>query len=1018
MAYSYDPTYGTLVDTAQQAAQAAVPNLPLEEMNKPLQMVDSKGQAIIVPQGQYQQAVNTGSRLETNSEAQQRDLQEKYGDSGLRAFAEGTGRGATFGVSDLILSQFDKEGLAGRQEANPKAALAGEIAGNIGAMAIPGLGIAKAGEAAARVGEVAAGTLGSQIVTRLGGIAAKGAAEGALFGAGHAVSEAALGNPDHFGEMLYSNVGMGALVGGIASPLLDLGFAGLGKVASKVGDAAGAVGNQLKPLIPGLTQTVDPLTGEAIGGVRAALARKVNDIYASIADISPLAKITKEDLVTRLNNPEGRALLETPEVREELTSFAKEAPQVLADFKTDLVGANATVRKEMKDYVALSQSNVEGAAADQAGQLFKVHQAIADAQAEAQDKLSDIIAAKTGPAKGLLIDANKAIQNTAEKIGQDASIGSSYRTALENAYKTAAPEAFDISQGAAQDLGAIRSVYNEGAEIAAIRRLKQDIGGMAFDKQMSSLSVADRNASFQMKDLYSKLDNILKDPANVGDEFSKIMTTADAEYRNFKGLDNVMKDITQKQTVQSTGLKKAIDSLDKTTDNIINQTQNDRLVEVLQKAQNILKPAAEGAPTDAVGQKLVSDELIQNLKSIVSQKEASTQLKTDIRDFLSSPESKDVNALINKAQKLTGGYSEAQQNLQKLQSIRQNLAGASDASKFEKALLVKQQTGKLTPEEAQKLGYLKKLSQTSTDYESKVTGQQGALTTASGVIGAAGAFAAGPFGAIAGAASLPFINPLGYIRILDGMKSAALKLQGEVVQTAIQAVKSTSKSVISNAARIKTLDYQDEKEKLQQAQQSLPQLQNHPIMAYLPPQVGPSLMKTQGAAVQYLQQQLPQPPKGPVSAMGDIYGKWTPTKQQMQDYAEKKAVVDNPRVALEALKNGSLTSGQVEALKAVYPDTYAQVSGAMTQLAQKMTDKGIPYNRNLVLSKWFGGPTDIATAPDFVLRQQAAYASGPVPGQQPQGNGGGQKPTQAGLKNLDMGSRIGTSLEQTLTRNA
>ena len=504
----------TLVNSSAPVDQQAV------AQQQQLSMVDSDGNAILVPAPRYQEAVQAGAKLETNAQAAQRDLQEKYGDAGLRTFAESAASGATAGISDQILAHFSDDSgydLAARRAANTKSALAGEVAGTTGALLAGGGlagavekgaagligGLAGAGEAAEGVGTLA----------KLGGLAARGAAEGTYLGVQKATSENALGNPEDFGELLFSQVGMNALLGGALSPLADVGLSAIGKGLSKAGDVAGTVADTLKPLLPGLTQTVDPLTGEAIGGAKAAIARKINDIYASAAQLNPLSTVSKEDLVTALNNPEGRAMLSNPAVKSELEDFAKDAPTVLSDFKSDLLEANSNVRQEMKDYARSVKSDLQDNTADVAGQLFKVRQAIAEAQQEAQTKLTATLQNQTQPATGLLSDVNEQMQKTIQNLSKNETVGKSYIQSIQDSMQTAANAGADT----------------QGQEILALRQFRRELGEMAYDKQLASLSVADRSATKQLQDLYGQVNNILRDPDKVGADVASLLQTADAD---------------------------------------------------------------------------------------------------------------------------------------------------------------------------------------------------------------------------------------------------------------------------------------------------------------------------------------------------------------------------------------------------------------------------------------------------------------------------------------------------------
>jgi hypothetical protein len=188
-----------------------------------------------------------------------------FGDEVL-ALGLGAMRGATLGLSDMALEELgvDADVLEGYKEGNPDATLTGEIAGALGpgvvgyggslakgaAQVVPSLGVKKGLETAMKAtpaywsarlaGHVekkimgdalkqsakttAKGYLGKKVMAE----AASGATEGALFGAGQAVSESYLQDQELTGEALMHGVGLGVAFGGAVG-------AGVGGVAGSLG---------------------------------------------------------------------------------------------------------------------------------------------------------------------------------------------------------------------------------------------------------------------------------------------------------------------------------------------------------------------------------------------------------------------------------------------------------------------------------------------------------------------------------------------------------------------------------------------------------------------------------------------------------------------------------------------------------------------------------------------------------------------------------------------------------------
>lgn len=148
--------------------------------------------------------------------------QAQYGSAGQTALAglAGAARGASFGASDQLLTRtglVKPETLAGLSKANPIASTVGNIAGGAGITALTG-GLAPEAAGLAKVAAMAA--------------------EGAAFGAGQAISDEALGDPELNGQKVLSHIGFGAALGG-----------GLGLLGKAVESGAPAIVRKLKDVV-------------------------------------------------------------------------------------------------------------------------------------------------------------------------------------------------------------------------------------------------------------------------------------------------------------------------------------------------------------------------------------------------------------------------------------------------------------------------------------------------------------------------------------------------------------------------------------------------------------------------------------------------------------------------------------------------------------------------------------------------------------------------------------------------
>lgn len=144
--------------------------------------------------------------------------------------------------------------------------------------------------------------------------------------------------------------------------------------------------------------------------------------------------------------------------------------------------------------------------------------------------------------------------------------------------------------------------------------------------------------------------------------------------------------------------------------------------------------------------------------------------------------------------------------------------------------------------------------------------------------------------------------------------------------------------------------------------------------------------------VAYLNTLRPQTdPKAPLDS------KNIPSKAQEATYHRALDIAQQPLVTMKFLKDGTLTSQDVIALKSMYPVMYDQLSERLTNEMIRVKDKGtaIPYKTKMALSLFLGQPLDSTMTPMAIMAAQ------PSPQQQPQQQGGSKPPSYNSVKGLD-----------------
>lgn len=201
-------------------------------------LIDRQGNRRVFDRDKEAQlALRQGYRNETQEEYRERLSKEALSTplEQVKTFAAGAARGATFGISDVLLSRADERaraGLEARREVSPGVSVAGEIAGALAGTKV-GAGKALAAGAERLAAGAAERVSGSILRKALKSVISEGT-QGAAYGLGQTISEEALDSePGVNAERLIANVGIGALIGGGAGGLLGLAGGGAGKAAEK-----------------------------------------------------------------------------------------------------------------------------------------------------------------------------------------------------------------------------------------------------------------------------------------------------------------------------------------------------------------------------------------------------------------------------------------------------------------------------------------------------------------------------------------------------------------------------------------------------------------------------------------------------------------------------------------------------------------------------------------------------------------------------------------------------------------
>lgn len=125
----------------------------------------------------------------------------------------------------------------------------------------------------------------------------------------------------------------------------------------------------------------------------------------------------------------------------------------------------------------------------------------------------------------------------------------------------------------------------------------------------------------------------------------------------------------------------------------------------------------------------------------------------------------------------------------------------------------------------------------------------------------------------------------------------------------------------------------------------------------------------------YLESKIPQTPNQRASLTPHLE---TPqmSRGQALDFLEALEVASNPLVVLDAMRDGTLTRGKIDTLKATAPQVYEQIQHEVQGQLDARTEP-LPYKKALELSALLGVVGHPSLEPRMVQQLQAAYAALP-----------------------------------------
>lgn len=877
-----------------------------------------------------------------------------------RAMIEGAGRGLTFGLSDLAEAKLGKylpesmakhmtpEAIKARMEANPVTAFSSNILGGGAALGLTGGVPAMAAKTA--VGRAAASMLST-------------AAEGGAFGAGNAVSDYALGDPDLNAQKVMSEIGFGA-----ASAL---GLKALGAVAGHTISGA-------KTLASAIKGKAAPLAEDAIANSVSeapGLGEKppVVDVQEGKMGVQPTSY---DEIAQRVKDAQYKGyttdLPQKPVLEDALSRVALDAPvhPLQLESLTSQQGRDA--------YKAMLE--LPG----KEGDVLRNYEAIQ--KRELTDKIDSGIN-DLSPEKKPTSDAVEGGKNAIEAFTsqyqkEKAELGPIFQKLKETPLETKGDALTNILDKMTKEVPGVANMFEvgeDGALQAVPYKTSWGISKTAYNATKEAIEALKESPSnFEaLQNIRNGLDQHIN-PLEQGKGPSEIRSLK-------KGMMDYMQD-----SVQTTHPDVEVRNAFKRY--AINEQERG----AIEKTFGASVGNPDFALVSKVKPELIGDKIFSNTANVSAAKQIL--------------ETKDFNHI------LANWISEARASA--------TTDGKFSSAKFGTFLKKNQDALNVAFQDNPKaLQNLKDLATISRILPDSVSiNPSGTAKTLAAYLGNAH----GPSDLAFGIAKYLKDKTIGNIQdqvkmnnlnqALAGRAQEAntIKAIGEVIKKQSEKIATQAKSIMTSdfargaATSAVTQDpdhYEKNVKKVKKLTGDhgamLDHISNVTDHLYAAaPNITQSLNTSMATAASFLESKIP----APGNMLPFSTRKWEPTTAQKIKFNSYYAAVEDPVAVMKDIKHGFLSNESMEALQAVHPKLLGEMQQKVLESLYEKKPQNLPFGVKVAISKFLGKPMTNALIPQVMAANQGTFA---VKAQQQ----GGGKSTVGGLKELGQSKRAQTGTQ-------
>lgn len=941
-------------------------------------VVSPDGELGSIPAENAEAAFRDGFRWQTPQDIEantareaEKSKEENFGGTGF-ALAHGIGSGASFGLQGVIE---DKMGLgSAANEVNQRSPIASTVGNVVGAVANPILGavgqaargvgagvgeavggatgLTKAGEAlgvlgeatqpAANFGALAEGaaaaapslvskglTTAGKIVSGLAPNALGSAAEGAFYGLGQGISEAALGDPQHVTENLIGNLKNGFLFGGVLG-------GGLGVLT----DAAPLIKSISRAGVTGIEDIVKSAAQKATSGVL-------------VPTLKTMGKTAEADIVSQLI-PQAAERAAIGEHTGDFERVAELAKQAQADAEAHAKELDGNVRAYIDNLPAQTRAEVKAAFADAGGDLTRLR---SDLQSN-YDSLNSTYRAQLPNMTqdkpqmiGKLYTDAESLVDTLKKSGEAAD------NRLGNELKNIMNSEIKPQYGALKEFErtpTLTANYPLSTEVSLAHRL--------MDAAPENTGILSAKAADALEQFKTKTTDALLDHPN--DFVSNMEQKLAAQKEALNGFSELV------GKTASPGSKLSQIFMDPVKAAKINAVMD-----------NISQFYGE---FKGLQSKMISGDARQKLLDSAMNKANALRGDAPGGRFTASDMSEILDAF--KAPTKFGD------RLTELRELEANLKNAEPLNPIDKYMQIQKALGRDITPDIKDLANLEPTYEALNRLKPQTSGPQGGLTLGkAAVIGLASKLSpalGGALGAVDSVASMGR-NPYRTMQTLTAIERFANKGAQRINSATDAVVDALTSPGARRGAMASSAEYYNTSRSLEEREKEfkhqaafLNQLQDpKAAMDYLGNRIGswhgaPQIQTQMGTQMmqmaQFLTSKLPHDPLQGKSMMGLKTG-WMPSDYELAKFNRYVTAAQDPAHVMTNIAAGIATPEEVETLKTLYPQTFQKLQSKVLDGITQNGDK-VSYQQRLAIGTLFGVPTDATLQPDFIGKMQSNYA--------------------------------------------